>query len=226
MKGLVCILMLVATAAALAADSPKHPHGKSFQHGVDGYNKMVDTEIWSIAPSKILDKQGTMTSDGSNGGGESQVLMCFQSIIGDAAEQLPPKANIVKATLTVVAFDPGNTVYLHRMLVPWNRASTWNSMGDGISVDDHEATRVRDGLTFGHIVMDKQSVQFDVTDTVQAWANGAPNFGWVFVNTGFNGWDFYSSDWIETDLHPKLEVTYLEPDDNATPQTAVSLITR
>ena len=56
--------------------------------------------------------------------------------------------------------------------------------------------------------MDKQSVEFDVTATVQKWADGEPNLGWVFVNTGDNGWDFYSSDWIEADLRPRCEIEY------------------
>jgi hypothetical protein len=184
----------------------------SFQQGVGGYGGAVDVEIWRIAPDKPLHLQGTMTADANNGGGESQVLMRFGDIFGPSAEQIPPFARIVKAELRVVAFDPGTTVYLHRILVPWNAAATWNSLSEGLSVDDIEASSVRDGFSFGQINMDKQSVEFDVTQTLQAWSDGVANFGWVFVNTGDNGWDFYSSDWIEPELRPQLYVEFEHAD--------------
>ncbi|MEQ8849750.1 DNRLRE domain-containing protein [Botrimarina sp.] len=176
------------------------------RQGDGGYAGAVDTEIWAIAPSKPLDRQGTMTADGNNGGGESQVLMRFGDLIGDGDKQVPEGSRVVAATLRIVVFDPGTTVYLHRVLAPWGASSTWDGMAAGVSVDGVEASPVRDGFNFGQINMDRQEVQFDVTQTVQAWADGEPNRGWVFVNTGGNGWDFYSSDWIEEDLRPSLEV--------------------
>jgi hypothetical protein len=183
----------------------------SFQQGIDGYRGTVDTELWEVAPTKVLEKQGTMTSDANNGGGESQILLRYEKIFGTDPGQIPPRSRIVSARLTVVAFDPGNTVFLHRVLVPWSGSSTWNSMSAGLSSDDLEATRLRDGFTFGDIVMDKQQVDFDVAGAIQSWANGAPNHGWVFINTGSNGWDFYSSDWHETDLRPSLVVEFEAP---------------
>ncbi len=180
----------------------------SFRFGVEGYEKTVDTEIWAIAPSKSLLRQGTMTTDGNNGGGESQVLLRFGDILGDRSGQIPRDARIVSATLTVVAFDPGTTCYLHRLLIPWTPAVTWDGVANGVSVDNIEASKVRDGFTFGEINMDKQLVEFNVSSTVQRWADGDQNYGWVFVNTGGNGWDFYSSDWIEVEHRPMLEVTY------------------
>lgn len=180
----------------------------TFQTGERGYAGAVDTEIWAIAPSKPLDRQGTMTADGNNGGGESQVLMRFDDLFGLGDGQAPMSCRIVSAKLTVVAFDPGSTVYVHRVLAPWNAAATWDGMAAGVSIDNIEASTVRDGFSFGEITMDKQSVEFDVTGTVQKWADGEPNLGWVFINTGDNGWDFYSSDWIEAGLRPSLEIEF------------------
>jgi hypothetical protein len=51
-------------------------------------------------------------------------------------------------------------------------------------------------------------VIFDVTDTVQRWVSGAPNYGWVFLNTGGNGWDFYTSDFEDIKQRPKLVIEY------------------
>lgn len=194
----------------VSADT-KQPAGGlvSFRNGVGGYDSATDAEIWAIAPSKSLLKQGTMTADGNNGGGESQVLLRFEDIIANEKGRIPPKARIKSARLTVVAFDPGTTCYLHRLLVPWNESVTWDAMANGITVDNTEASTVRDGFTFAEINMDKQLVHFDVTPTVQLWADGVENFGWVFVNTGGNGWDFYSSDWIQSEFRPMLEVSYV-----------------
>jgi hypothetical protein len=47
-----------------------------------------------------------------------------------------------------------------------------------------------------------------VTDTVQAWATGQANHGWVFLNTGGNGWDFYACEFEETEQRPKLVVEF------------------
>jgi hypothetical protein len=188
----------------------------TFQQGVNGYEGAEDVELWGVAPTKALGEQGTMTSDADNGGGESHVLVKFTQIFRDDAgarseASIPRGARIARATLTVIAFDPGTTVFLHPMLVPWDESATWNSMATGISANDVEAARRWDGFTFGQINMDKQSVEFDVTTTVQGWADGQSNQGWVFLNSGGNGWDFYSSEWHEVDLRPKLRVEWALP---------------
>lgn len=207
------LLLIVGGAALLAAGEAKKASATrvTFQEGVNDYKGTIDTELWEVAPTKVLEKQGTMTSDADNGGGESQVLLRFEKIIGNGKNQIPAKARILSARLTVVAFDPGSTVYMHRVLVPWAGSSTWNSMSAGLSADEVESTKLRDGFTFGDIVMDKQAVEFDVAGAVQAWVNGERNYGWVFINTGGNGWDFYSSNWHEVDLRPVLVVEYEAP---------------
>jgi hypothetical protein len=159
-------------------------------------------------------------------GGESQVLIGFRDFFGSADQQqrIPTGSRIVAAKLTVVAFDPGSTVYLHRVLVPWDESATWDGMACGLSVNNVAASTVRDDFNFGEINMDKQSVEFDVTNTVRKWAAGEPNHGWVFVSTGSNGWDFYSSDWIEQELRPSLEIQFVPPPNSA--QSPASLSTR
>jgi len=202
-----------AGAVETATKPVEAPKVLSFKEGVDGYQGTADVEIWGVAPTKPLGDQGTMTSDADNGGGESHILLKFEKIFdGDPGatpgRAIPKGARVVKAKLVVIAFDPGNTVYLHPMLVPWDESATWNSMARGVTADDVEATRRWDGFTFGQINMDKQSVEFDVTPTVQAWADGQANHGWVFLNSGGNGWDFYSSEWQETDLRPALHIEW------------------
>jgi hypothetical protein len=111
----------------------------------------------------------------------------------------------------VSAFDQGTTVNIHRMLIPFSESATWNSMIAGVSADGQEASRRKDSFTFGTIAANSSTAVFDVTDTLQAWVNGRPNYGWVFINTGGNGWDFYTSDFQDVKQRPKLIVVYQVP---------------
>lgn len=181
----------------------------SFQEGVNGYSGTIDTEIWALARKTILDKNPNASSDANNDGGESQVVMRFDNIFGSNDRQIPLGSTIVSAKLIVAAFDQGSTVNLHRMLVPFGKHSTWDSLISGVSADGFEASRHKDGFTFGKISASTSGVIFDVTDTVQIWSLGKPNHGWVFLNTGGNGWDFYTAEFDKIEQRPKLVVKYL-----------------
>ena len=178
----------------------------SFQQGVDGYTGTVDTEIWALATTTILSANPNASSDANNDGGESQVLLRFEKIIGEQPGQIPSKSRVRSAKLLVSAFDQGDTVNLHRMLVPFEASATWNSMVSGVSCDGLEASRHKDSFTFGKIAANSSEIVFDVTDTVQTWVNGDANHGWVFINTGGNGWDFYTSEFENQSQRPKLVV--------------------
>lgn len=183
----------------------------SFQQGVEGYTGTIDTEIWALAPNTILADNPNASSDADNDGGESQVVMRFDNIFGSAEKQVPKGARIVKANLYVSAFDQGSTVHLHRMNVPFSKTATWNSLVDGVSADGLEASRTKDSLTFGKIAANSSTAIFDVTDTLQYWSAGHPSHGWVFINTGGNGWDFYSSEFEDLTQRPRLEIVYTVP---------------
>jgi hypothetical protein len=182
-----------------------------FQNGIDGYQGTVDTEIWALAPTTLLESNPNASSDANNDGGESQVLIRFDDIVGSTHRSVPLRSRIVSARLLVSAFDQGSTVNLHRMLVPFSKSATWSSVIDGVSADDLEASRQKDSFTFGKIAANTSIVVFDVTDTVQAWVSGQANHGWVFLNTGGNGWDFYSSEFDDIGQRPKLVVEYEAP---------------
>ena len=154
-----------------ASPQPESTRTYEFQQGVNNYEGAVDTEIWALAPTTLLDKNGNASTDANNDGGESQVVMRFDDIIGDKELQVPPGSSVVSAKLLVSAFDQGDTVGLHRMLVPFGRAPTWNSLIAGVSADDIEATRHKDSFTFGKIAASTSAIAFDVTDTAQDWVN-------------------------------------------------------
>jgi hypothetical protein len=192
----------------------------SFQNGVDGYRGTIDTEMWALAPSTVLADNPNASSDANNDGGESQVLIRFDDIFGTKEAQIPKGARIVSARLHVSAFDQGSTVNLHRMFVPFSRTATWNSMVDGVSADGFEASRHKDSFTFGTIAANSSTVIFDVTDTLQYWSSGHPNHGWVFINTGGNGWDFYASEFEDVKQRPKLVIIYANPSKSPAAKTA------
>ncbi|WP_397568999.1 DNRLRE domain-containing protein [Schlesneria sp. T3-172] len=206
------VIKTVFTGVALAGltcqciSAPPKSRTVSFQEGANGYAGTVDTEIWALATTTILAANPNASSDSNNDGGESQVLLRFDDIIGDQKGQINPHARVISAKLLVSAFDQGDTVNLHRMLVPFDRAATWNSVVAGISADGFEASRHKDSFTFGKISANASEIVFDVTDTVQSWVNGDDNHGWAFLNTGGNGWDFYTSEAEILSQRPKLVV--------------------
>lgn len=207
------VATLVAVSVGLAGDVPGSGMKRtaSFQDGVGGYKGTVDLEIWAVSPNTCLNGNPNASSDADNDGGESQVLMRFDDIIGTKPGQIPPKSAVHAASLVVGAFDEGTTVHLHRMLVPWKPTATWNSLVGGVTADGLEASKQKDGFTFGKISASTSAIPFEVTDTVQAWANGAANHGWVFINTGGNGWDFYTAEFEDVKQRPKLVVEFTPP---------------
>jgi hypothetical protein len=202
----------VGSAASHAADRPPPRVCRlTFQSGVEGYDGTVDIELWALASTTILDSNPNATTDANNDGGESQILLRFEGIVGEKPREIPPGSAIRSATLVVSAFDQGDTVHLHRMLVPWPRQATWTTMIGGVTADGLEASRHRESFTFGKIAANTSAIPFDVTDSVQAWVNGAPNFGWVFINTGGDGWDFYTHEFDDVKQRPKLIVEFTPP---------------
>ena len=210
---LVLIQAFVAELLCSAVDilEPKFQSRTSkvrFQNGVDQYSGTIDTEIWALAPSTFLESNPNASSDADNDGGESQVLIRFDGILGIGPKQIPKGARIRSARMLVSAFDQGSTVNLHRMLVPFSPSATWNSMVDGVSADGCEASRHKDSFTFGKIAANSSTIVFDVTDTIQAWSSGQANHGWVFINTAGNGWDFYASEFEDIKQRPQLVIEY------------------
>lgn len=221
-----CVLgasvVFTALTFALAADpypTTKPTASKSarrtitFQDGVNDYSGTVDLEIWAVSPNTCLEGNINASTDANNDGGESQILMRFDDIIGTSPEKIPANSAVHTARMVVSAFDPGDTVHLHRMLVPFNKTSTWNSMVGGVTADGKEASRQKDSFTFGKISASSSDIVFEVTDTLQAWVNGATNHGWVFINTGGNGWDFYTSEFDDVKQRPKLIVEFTPAKD-------------
>jgi hypothetical protein len=172
----------------------------SWRQGVDGYGGAADTQISQSAPSTEFGSATSFTldSDEPNGsGGENHVLIRF-------ADVMPPKGEIVRASLFVTAFDSGSGGTLHRMLLPWSDDATWGASfgGDGVQADDLEARAQPDAILVGST----GEVEIDVTGSVrEVLRRGATAIDWVMLPSGGNGWDLHSSEAAEA-LRPRLVI--------------------
>ena len=144
-------------------------------------------------------------------GVEDQVLLRFDNVFGAGANQLPTTATIVSAQLrlqtgSVPTDGTTQLVAVHRMLVPFNAASTWNSFTDGVDTDDVEAAAATEFTATPHFANDVG--RFDVTGTLQDVAAGGANDGWLLKLAGTDQWRFVLSENVTSiGGRPTLQVT-------------------
>lgn len=177
--------------------------------GTDGYTGNQVIAIASASPDASFAADELSLDQATNdfgGPGSSLGLIRFDGLL----DGLPANAVITAAELRFwITSATNGPVGLHQMLQAWDGGSSWNDFVDGVQADDVEAVAVPDdsktnlqGGTF---------TTFDVTPTVQAWAAGASQQGWLILNQSTDGWD------IATDLYegsdsqsrrPRLTVFY------------------
>ncbi|MBL9152942.1 MAG: DNRLRE domain-containing protein [Verrucomicrobiales bacterium] len=189
--------------------------------GLNGYTGTQDTYIRSDSaavdtaygndPDVSVDGD-----DGSPGNAPNQGLLRFDDLIGTGANQIPAGSVVGSATLTLTILDPGSGMTVHRMLTGWSEASTWNSLSSGVQTADVEA--VAEPLaTFGandaNANVPIGPLSIDITAAVQAWVDGAPNEGVVFIPflAGTNGIDFHTSESATSSARPRLVVSFVPP---------------
>ncbi len=71
-----------------------------------------------------------------------------------------------------------------------------------MQADGVEAVSTADAVTGS---VNNGVTTIDVTSSVEAWLNGAANYGWAFLSLGSDGWRFSSS---EGGTPPKLDIVY------------------
>lgn len=196
----------------LLEGDPDPPPKAIFQKGVDNYTGTVDTYIRSSSPttSRATDAEIHFDNDLI-----SQGLLRFDNIFGSGTGQIPTGSTIVSAKLTLNCHDAGSgTVDFHRILVPWTDADTWatfnNNSSAGITLDGIVAVAAPD-LSSSQTTLG--TWDFDITTTVQAWAGGAPNYGWGILAGSTSGMAFGSS---ESAFPPILTIVYTPPSTGKT----------
>lgn len=180
----------------------------TFEQGASGYAGTVDTALREAAPDETLETAETVTIDSNDpqgSGNESQYLVRFDGVFGLDDGTVPPDSDIRQATLTVQSVDGGDGSTIHRMLADWDPAETWASFDGGVQTDGSEAVETPVATT-GPV--GEGPVTVDITETVQSWADGQRNRGWVFAPAGGDGWDIRTA---ESDAPPRLRVWYVPP---------------
>ncbi len=203
-------LMLVVGGILLLAPSVRAAV-QTFQEGVGGYIDTQDT---------YLDEQFPDTSHNSStvrveniSGQRQQGLIRFDNIFGSGPGQIPFDSVINSAALTVnVTNDSaaGAQIRLHRMLMTWLEAATWNSMTGGIQTNDSEAMSAFDAQVSDPASVGPETIT-GLAAALQAWSDGASNYGWAIISNSSNGWDFASSEDPTTGNRPLLQVDWSPP---------------
>ena len=181
----------------------------TIQQNVGGYTGTIDTYLRESKPTTQYTAATQVYADGADSAGaEIQGLLSFASIFGDGPGQIPFGSTITSATLTLTLSDGTNSpVTFYRMASDWTALSslTWNSLGGGIQTDGSEALATPD-ISLSRLATGVQTV--DVASSLQAWANGAVNYGWMLSSGGSDGFAFNSSEGTGA---PILTVTYEPP---------------
>ena len=143
---LIRVMAVAVAAASLLATAAPAQTTVQFQQGLDGYSGVLD--VW-VGPgidggaSNILGSTLEIQYlDGQLGGADDkQLLIKFDSIIGNGAGQIPAGSKITDAKLIVVNGTSGNAISagpygVAQMLMDFDTSTTWNTVesagyGDG-----------------------------------------------------------------------------------------------
>lgn len=165
---------------------------------MEGTLLTTDVYFGSSYPNSVFEED-KLEVDGQDALGKKWALVKF-----DIPANL---TNPISASLEVQITNRGSTCKLHEMIVDWNAASTFSSVGmtgtgtGNVGVWDP-------GVVASMVARFTGPAVLDVTSSVQKWqSGGSPNYGWIWEPTGRNGVDFYSS---SGSTPPKLTITYTE----------------
>ena len=192
----------------------------AFQEGVAGYAGTQDTWINQQSANTSYGNSGTRTSDDDVANSlfsdyRGQALLRFDGIVGGGA--IPAGSTVVNATLVLdVVGDIDTPLYnpnfiVHPVIRAWDEASTWNSLSGGLTVGADLGAQV--ASFSGDNSPDSESMRrLDITQTVQSWVNGTPNWGIAIlpqiISGNDDGIDIRASENTNTILRPRLEVTF------------------
>jgi len=192
----------------------------TLQDGLNGYSGTTDTYLHTS--TGLADNTDYSTSDtllaGEDGtGGQAQLLVRFDNLVGTGTNQIPSGSTITAVTLTMqitsaniftsASFD------FHRMLVSWADTTTWDGMGSGVSTPTEASSTVDGTITENGAKSYTIASNANMVATVQAWINNpTSNYGWWTDNGGYQSRNsFASSDNATTAYRPMLSITYTPP---------------
>ena len=195
-----------------------------FQDGLNGYTSTDDTFVRSSSADTSFGTDTTIQVDSSP---TTQGLIKFNNLFGEGPNQIPLGYTITNATLTLNVSNTSaiaSTISFHRMLSEWDENATYNSLVAGVQTNNVEARFTSDATIAGNTTATVTISSAGLVSTVQSWADGAVNYGWLILNNNSNDWQVRSS---ESSPAPKLTIeisrdaeldgsptTYADGDDN------------
>ncbi len=192
----------------------------AFQEGVAGYAGTQDTWINQQSANTSYGNSGTRTSDDDVANSlfsdyRGQALLRFDGIVGGGA--IPAGSTVVNATLVLDVVDDIDTplynpnFIVHPVIRAWDEASTWNSLSGGLTVGADLGAPVA-SFSGDNSPNSESMRRIDITQTVQSWVNGTPNWGIAIlpqiISGNDDGIDIRASENTNTILRPRLEVTF------------------
>jgi len=175
------------------------------------YAATQDTDVAEAGATLPNGSATVLRSDLESFGGETQTLVRFEALFGALPDRIPPGSTIHAATLAFEVFNasnaPAGMISVYRMAMPWNESSTWNSLAGGVDVGS-DTLGTPDAA---HTVESLGSTSFDVLESLGAWSAGARNDGWALLNDSTDGVEFWSSEYTEVSLRPRLTVEFTPP---------------
>lgn len=190
-----------------------------FQQGVSDYTGQQDTVLYSREPDVNFGTEGSISPDQQDANGVRQGLLKFENIFGDQPGQIPFGSTINSATLTVNVVNDSNSAMqmsLYRMNLDWSESTaTWNTFGaiGGVQASEGEASDLPpDAILFDPDTTAESATAgiFDVTRSLEYWASGVGNFGWLIESAATNGWDFRTKESAQSQ-RPELRVDFTAP---------------
>ena len=183
---------------------------KTYQQGGASYTGTQDTAISATTPGTPAGATSTVSVGGA---ASSTGLLRFDSLFGSGPNQIPLGSTILSASLQVnvtSGTSVGSTISLHRVLTNWSEASTWNTLGSGLSRDNNEVATVADALVSNSTATGLQTIS-GLEQSLQAWSNGETNLGWALFGDNATAWTITSSEGATVALRPLLIVDYSAP---------------
>ena len=230
--------------AACAFVEPVSAQIATFQQGVNGYTGTQDTYFRTGANINNPSSGGFdfVTIDNDDDGNQSQGALRFDNVFQSQGGLVPDSGVLIGFAAIQLWIDSGaaatSVIDFNRVLPasPWDQAtSTWFNLGgatvpdgtgmingDPILQDDIESLAVANA-TVPDVEAEDQFIEIDVRTDFLEWFNDPEkdnNFGWGINNSSDNGWDFFSSEFVDVfdpndfSKRPKLTVAWVvEPGD-------------
>lgn len=199
-------------------------NGSDFGNGV--YNGTTDIRISDTNGTLVGSANQSYFLDG--GSPNEQNLIRFDNLVGNGAGQIPLGATILKAQLQISTgvgsnAGTGGQFGVSQLLLPFSTGTEFGDFGaNGPTQADGELGAVASFFT--GVVAGKEVV-FDVKTILQAWANGADNFGFNIQSLGTtDGWQVFASGANAAELRPLLLVEFAPAQVNTIPEPASLLM--